>query len=160
MLFVNLLKKPSETKRVGNFSSPRSDSTFTPKGMMEDYDKLYVHCIKLSRMCTQGISLAINKATIKESHKAIELTLLATLFIPLSFSSSLLGINIDILRQNVVNFWWFFVLCVPITLVAYSFYLWDLQFLKRYWVRFWKGCRGIRRNTKVRRYEKDTNHIV
>ncbi|KAJ5176975.1 uncharacterized protein N7482_002852 [Penicillium canariense] len=131
---------PSETEMTGIFSSPRSDGTYTPKGIMEDYDQLYVRCMDLSKMCTQGINLAMNKATIDESRKAIEqssrvkrLTLLATLFIPLSFTSSLLGMNIDLLGQNAVKFWWFFVLCVPITLVAYSFYLWDIQFLKRCW---------------------------
>jgi Mg2+ and Co2+ transporters len=158
---------PSETERAGNFSSPRSDGTFTPKGIMEDYDQLYVRCIDLSGMCTRGINLAMNKATIEESRRAIEqsgrvkrLTLLATLFIPLSFSSSLLGMNIDLLGQNAVKFWWFFVLCVPITLVAYIFYLWDFQFLRRCWVRFWKGCRGIKQGLKVRTYEKDPGHIV
>jgi hypothetical protein len=70
----------------------------------------------------------MNKATIEESRKVIEqsgrlkkLTLLATLFIPLSFSSSLLGINIDLLGQNAVRFWWLFVLCIPIVLFAYIF---------------------------------------
>ncbi|KAJ5948679.1 hypothetical protein N7454_001986 [Penicillium verhagenii] len=161
------IRLPSETERTGNFTSPRSDSTFTQKGIMEDYDQLYIRCVELSKMCTQGISLAMNKATIEESRKAIEqskrvkrLTLLATLFIPLNFSSSLLGMNIDLLGQNAVKSWWFFVLCIPITLLAYSFYLWDFRFLKRCWVKFWKGCRGIRGDIKVGRYEKDPDHIV
>jgi hypothetical protein len=158
---------PSETESARKLSSLRSDGTFTPMGIMEDYDQLRVRCIDLSRMCTRGINLAMNKATIEESRKAIEqsrrlkrLTLLATLFIPLSFSSSLLGMNIDLLGQNAVKFWWFFVLCFPITLIAYSFYLWDLHCIKRCWVRFWKGCRGIRRDMKVGSYEKDPGHIV
>ncbi|KAJ5731805.1 uncharacterized protein N7483_006313 [Penicillium malachiteum] len=82
----------------------------------------------------------MNKATIKESRKAIKqsgrlkrLTLLATLFIPISFSSSLL---------------------------AYGFYLWDSQFLKRYWESFWKGYKGTTRNLKFRRYKKDSEYIV
>lgn len=158
---------PLETERAGNFSSPRSDGTFTPGGIIEDYDQLLVRCIDLSRMCTRGINLAMNKATIEESRRAIEqsrrvkrLTLLATLFIPLSFSSSLLGMNIDLLGQNAVKFWWFFVLCIPITLGASIIYLWDFQFLRRCWARFWKGCRYSRRHMKAGRYEKDPDHIV
>lgn len=115
-------------------------------------------------MCTQGITLAMNKATIEESRKAIEqservkkLTLLATLFIPLSFSSSLFGMNIDLLGQNAVAFWWFFVLCVPITLFAYIFYLWDFQVVRRYWLKFWKACRGVRQDITN---EKDPSRIV
>jgi hypothetical protein len=118
-------------------------------------------------MCTQGITLAMNKATIEESRKAIEqsgrlkkLTLLATLFIPLSFSSSLLGMNIDLLGQNAVKFWWFFVLCIPITLLAYAFYLWDFQLLRRYWAGFWKGGSSAREDMTIGRSEKNLSHIV
>lgn len=150
---------------VRSVVSSSSDGPFTTKGLFEDYEQLYVRCIDLSKMCTQGINLAMNKATIEESRKAIEqservkkLTLLATLFIPLSFSSSLFGMNIDLLGQNSVRFWWFFVLCVPITLFAYIFYLWDFQVLRRCWVRFWKAClRGARQDMTN---EKDPSHIV
>ncbi|TVY47449.1 hypothetical protein LOCC1_G002771 [Lachnellula occidentalis] len=155
----------TETARIVGSSS--SDGSFTTKGILEDYEELYVRCLDLSRMCTRGITLAMNKAAIEESRKAIEqserlkkLTLLATLFIPLSFSSSLFGMNLDILGQGTVRFWWFFVLCVPITLFAYVVYLWDFQVLRRCWVRFWKGCRGVRRDTSIERGEKDPSHVV
>jgi pseudouridine-5'-monophosphatase len=92
----------------------------------------------------------MNKPTIEESRKAIEqsvrltrLTLLATLFIPLSFTSSLLAMNIDFLGQNVVEYWWYFHLCVSITLVACGFYLWVFKFLKRCYVSYWQGCRSF-----------------
>jgi pseudouridine-5'-monophosphatase len=161
------MRFPWETERATTFSSPRSDGTFTPGGMIEDYDQLFVRCIDLSRMCTQGINLAMNKAMIEESRRAIEqsrrvkrLTLLATLFIPLSFSSSLLGMNVDLLGQNAVKFWWFFVLCVPITLGASIIYLWDFQFIRRCWVRFWKRCLSCGPHMRAGRYEKGPEHIV
>lgn len=160
-------RQASETETVRNHGSSSSDSAFTIKGLLEDYEELHVRCIDLSKMCTRGITLAMNKATIEESRKAIEqsgrlkkLTLLATLFIPLSFSSSLFGMNIDLLGQSKVKFWWFLVLCVPITLFAYIFYLWDFRVLKRCWVRFWKSCRSVRRDTTVGRNEKDPSHIA
>lgn len=152
---------------VRNLWSNSSDGPFTAKGLLEDYEQLYARCMDLSRMCTGGITLAMNKATIEESRKAIEqsgrlkkLTLLATLFIPLSFSSSLFGMNIDLLGQNTVRFWWFFVLCIPVTLFAYIIYLWDFQFLRRCWLVFWKGCRGGRREVMVGGSEKDPSHLV
>ncbi|KAI1741753.1 hypothetical protein F4680DRAFT_414935 [Xylaria scruposa] len=144
-----------------------SDGTFTAKGLLEDYEQLHIRCVDMSRMCNWGITLAMNKATIEESRKAIEqservkkLTLLATLFIPLSFSSSLFGMNIDILGQGPVAFWWFFVLCVPITLFAYVFYLWDFQALTRYWERLWRFCYGFRRDMRTIRNDKDPTYIV
>jgi hypothetical protein len=159
--------KTSETEAVRNIAYNSSNSTFTAKGLLEDYEELHVRCIDLSNMCTRGINLAMNKATIEESRKAIEqserlkrLTLLATLFIPLSFSSSLLGMNVDLLGQNAVRFWWFFVLCVPITLFAYAIYLWDSQLLMRCLMRFWKRCRGVRRDVATERSEKDPSYTV
>ncbi|RAK77164.1 uncharacterized protein BO72DRAFT_468737 [Aspergillus fijiensis CBS 313.89] len=143
------------------------NGAFAAAGLFEDYEELYVRCVDLSKMCTQGITLAMNKATIEESRKAIEqserlkrLTLLATLFIPLSFSSSLLGMNIDLLGQNAVRFWWFFVLCVPITLFAYIVYLWDFQALVRCCVRLWKGCRGFVRDKTGERSKKEPGYMV
>ncbi|KAI0449878.1 hypothetical protein F5B21DRAFT_492839 [Xylaria acuta] len=138
-LSIDSRRQSSETDKARIHSS---DGTFTANGILEDYEQLHVRCIEISKMCSWGITLAMNKATIEESRKAIEqservkkLTLLATLFIPLNFSSSLFGMNIDILGQGPVAFWWFFVLCVPITLFAYIFYLWNFQTLTGYWER-------------------------
>jgi hypothetical protein len=164
---LGMRRQTSETETARNIGSSSSDSAFTAKGLWEDYEQLHVRCIDLSKMCTQGINLAMNKAAIEESRKGIEqserlkkLTLLATFFIPLTFSASLFGMNIDLLGQNGVRFWWFFVLCVPITLSAYILYLWDFEVLRRCWVRFWKGCRCVRRDMTVGRSDKDPNHIV
>ncbi|EEQ29247.1 conserved hypothetical protein [Microsporum canis CBS 113480] len=145
-----------------------SDNAFRPRSLLEDYEQLYDRCIDLSKTCTRGITLAMNKAAIEESHKAIEqserlkkLTLLATLFIPLSFTSSLLGMNIDLLGQKAVKFWWFFVLCIPITLLAYTFYLWDFRTLKNIRRSLWKRCRHIRElATGATASEKDQSHVV
>ncbi|KAB8257971.1 hypothetical protein BDV32DRAFT_151784 [Aspergillus pseudonomiae] len=164
---LGLHRQISETEMIRNIGSYGSDSAFTPESIVEDYEQLHVRCIDLSKMCTRGITLAMNKATIEESRKAIEqsarlkkLTLLATLFIPLNFSSSLFGMNVDLLGQNAVEFWWFFVLCVPITLFAYIFYLWDFEVLRRCWVMCWKRCRVFGRDMTVGRSEKDSAHIV
>ncbi|RFU31495.1 hypothetical protein B7463_g4797, partial [Scytalidium lignicola] len=99
----------SETETARNVGSNSSDSTFTTIGLLEDYEQLHVRCIDLSEMCTRGMTLAMNKATIEESRRAIEqserlkkLTLLETLFIPLSFSSSLLVL---VAERNAVLRW-------------------------------------------------------
>jgi len=164
---IGMHREMSETEAVRNIGSSNSENAFAANNLREDYEQLHIRCIDLSRMCTQGINLAMNKAAIEESRKAIEqserlkkLTLLATFFIPLTFSASLFGMNIDLLGQNGVRFWWFFVLCVPITLFAYVLYLWDFQFLKRCWVRFWKDCRCVRRDKTAEKSDKDPSHIV
>ncbi|KFG79645.1 hypothetical protein MANI_019136 [Metarhizium anisopliae] len=151
---------------VQKSGSNSSDGSFTAKGLLNDYQQLCARCIDLSKMCTRGMTLAMNKATIEESRKAIEqserlkkLTLLATFFIPLSFSSSLFSMNIDLLEQR-VKFWWFFVLCIPITLLAYILYLWDLPAMRQFWVRFWKACHGVGRDGAFGSSEKDASYVV
>jgi hypothetical protein len=159
------LAPQSETGRY--FGSNSSGGPFTAKGLLEDYEQLHVRCIDLSKMCMRGITLAMNKATIEESRKAVEqserlkkLTLLATLFIPLTFSSSLFGMNIDLLGQSSVGFWWFLVVCVPITLFAYMIYLWDFQALRQRWLKFRKTYRSLIGAANAEGGEKDPSHIV
>ncbi|OIW35544.1 hypothetical protein CONLIGDRAFT_710715 [Coniochaeta ligniaria NRRL 30616] len=159
--------QPSDSDRARTAGLRSSDGAFTARGLLEDYEQLHARCIHLEQMCARGITLAMGKASIEESSKAIEqsqrlkkLTLLATLFIPLSFSSSLFGMNLDLLGQSKVKFWWFFVVCVPITLFAYVFYLWDFRALRRWSSRYWKRCRGVRRDRTVPRAEKDPTHTV
>ncbi|KAJ4147069.1 hypothetical protein LMH87_001619 [Akanthomyces muscarius] len=115
-----------------SFQVGNNGGSFTVKGLLDDYEDLRERCINLSKLCSRGITLAMNRSIIDESRRAVEqservkkLTILATIFIPLGFCSSLFGMNIDILGQGSVEFWWFFVVCVPITLLAYVFYLWD-----------------------------------
>ena len=101
---IGIRRQTSETEATRNIGSSDSENAFTAKGLWGDYEQLHARCIELSKMCTPGINLAMNKAAIEESRKAIEqsarlkkLTLLATLFVPLTFSTSLFGVNIDIL---------------------------------------------------------------
>jgi hypothetical protein len=155
----------AETARHGGIGG--SNGTYTAKGLLEDYEELRVRCNELSNMCSKGITLAINKAIIEESRKAIEqsqrlkrLTMLATLFIPLTFSTSLFGMNVNILGQGDVDFWWFFVLCTPITLLAYAFYLWDFGAIKKLLERLWKACRRGRRGIMGIKPEKEAGFIV
>lgn len=129
----------------GDTWNPSTAGTFTAKGLSEDYDDLLCRALKLSQRCTDGITVTMNRSLIQESRKAMEeserlkkLTILATLFIPLSFSTSLFGMNLKIFGQGSLEFWWYFVICVPITLLAYLLYLWDFDAMKRLWARRYK----------------------
>ncbi|KXL50408.1 MAG: hypothetical protein FE78DRAFT_177392 [Acidomyces sp. 'richmondensis'] len=160
-------RTPSDTEAAKITGCNGYDGTFTVKGLMEDYEELHVRCLDLSEMCTRGITLAMTKATIDESRKGIEqservkkLTLLATFFIPLSFVTGLFGMNLDILDQSPVSFWWFFVLCVPINLLAYVIYVWDWPALRRFWARLRKRSHASTSVVPVERGEKDVRHIV
>ena len=158
---------PRQVPMADAVRSIGSDGAFTAKGLLEDFEQLHVRAVDLSKMCDRGISLAMNKATIEESRKVVEqserlkkLALLVTLFIPLSFSSSLFSMNISLLGQGSVQVWWFFLLCIPITLSASIFYFWDSQVVQRWWMMLRKQCRNLRRDITVGRSEKDPSHLV
>ncbi len=150
------------TTHVGSGNWMDSDGVFTPHGLLEAYEQLHLRCVDLSDMCARGITLAMSKATIEESRKGIEqsgrlkrLTLLATIFIPLNFTASLFGMNVDLFGQSTVEPWWFFVLCVPITLFTYFLYLCDLNGLRRRWKGFWS-----RQRVRGDRGRKDPSQMV
>lgn len=156
-----------EAETTRDFGISGSNGTYTARGLLEDFEELRVRCNELSDMCSRGITLAMNKAIIDESRKAIEqsqrlkrLTIMATLFIPLTFSTSLFGMNVNILGQSDVAFWWFFVLCVPITLLAYIIYLWDFGAIEKFVGKLWKACRDVRRGIVGRKPEKEAGYIV
>ena len=157
----------AEPEMIRNSIYGSSGGAFTPKGILEDYEQLCLRCIDLSNKCTYGITLTMNKATVEESRKGIEqsdrlkkLTLLATIFIPLSFTSGLFGMNIDALGQSTVSFWWFFVLGIPIMTVTYILYIWDLQFLRRCYVGLRNAIYVVGRRREGCSQNKDPNHIV
>jgi hypothetical protein len=143
------------------------DGAFTSKSLLEDYNLLCIRCVDLSKMCTRGITLAMGKASIEESRKVIEqsqrlkrLTILATLFIPLSFTTSLFGMNVDLLGQSTVKFWWFLVLCIPITVFAYICYLWNSQGLMQWFATSWKWFVDTRQILTTKSSEKDPAYVV
>lgn len=160
-------RQSSNAETINTTGRRNVTGTFTADGLLADYHELYLRCIDLLTMCSHGITLAMGKSSIEESRKAIEqsqrlkkLTILATLFIPLSFSTSVFGMNIDLLGQSTVRFWWFLVLCVPITLFAYAFYVWDFNILHGWLTGVWKGFRNIRVNIMDGWGEKDAARIV
>ena len=76
----------------------------------------------------------MNRSVVLESRKAIEqpnhvkkLNLLATFFIPLSFTTSLFVMNFQVFGQGGLGTWMFHTIAVPITLLHYASYVWDVE---------------------------------
>ncbi|KAH7116703.1 hypothetical protein B0J11DRAFT_592653 [Dendryphion nanum] len=118
-------------------------NSFSPKGVMDDYNDLLQRTQRLCERCVNGIEITMNKTMVLESRRAIEqnervkkLSLLATLFIPLTFSTSVFGMNLEILGQGHVAVWWFFVFAGPVILSAYVFWIWDAQRIFNIWTAY------------------------
>ncbi|KAJ2986984.1 hypothetical protein NUW58_g4759 [Xylaria curta] len=119
-------------------------STYTVAGIVEDYEDLLDRCMRLRTRAAACMSTEMNRAMILESRKAIEqsdrlkkLTLLATYFIPLTFTASVFGMNFELFGQGHLPLWWYLVIAVPLTLLTYVISMADLAAWKQ---RFFVKC--------------------
>lgn len=120
--------------------------------LIENYTDLLSRCLDLVARCNAGMNIMMNRSVVLESRKAIEqtdrvkrLTLLATFFIPLSFTASLFGMNFQVFGQGRLGIWMFPTVAVPITMLSYAFYVWDVERSIKEVVRWWEGRRRGRR---------------
>ncbi|KAN0095891.1 hypothetical protein V8E51_016602 [Hyaloscypha variabilis] len=111
-----------------------------------DFEDLLSRALDLYERCKDGMGVMQNRAIIVESRKAIEqservkkLTMLASFFVPLSFSTSVFGMNFREFGQGRLSVWLFAVVSIPIILVSLCFYLWDV------WAWICVVCSGTRR---------------
>jgi len=132
---IRILKGPEE-----QFSSGReSDNPIVASmaaSVLQDYKALLYEASALSERCTKGMNIIMNRAVVAESRKAIEqtnemkkLTLLATFFIPLSFTASFFGMNFKELGQGggkPLSIWIWVVVSIPLVLLAYGFYFFNI----------------------------------
>ncbi|KAL6716569.1 hypothetical protein ACLMJK_006136 [Lecanora helva] len=110
----------------------KAKSEAAAERLQMDFEGLLSRALDLRRRCTEGMSVMMNRAVVAESRKAIEqaervkrLTLLATIFIPLSFVSSLFGMNFREFGQGRLSVWWFVVISAPVLAASYTAYVWD-----------------------------------
>lgn len=145
---------PAKSDKGGTTSSAR-------KGLEEDFEDLLARAVELRRRCTEGMGIMMNRAVVAESRKAIEqnerlkrLTLLASFFIPLSFTTSLFGMNFVEFGQGKQPLWLFAAVSVPVLMLSYCAYVWD---------DIWSPLRRIvvtwaRRYFKIRRQAPRRDH--
>ena len=89
--------------------------------ILQDHEYLLVRAELLVARCHQNMDVIMNRAIIAESEKAIQqnkelakLTRLAFFFIPLSFTASFLGMNIQQFGNGSLELWIWFALSVPV----------------------------------------------
>lgn len=97
------------------------------ESLLQDFTYLLERAKTLSSSCDRGVDIAGNNAMIVESRRAIQqtqrtakLTLLAFLYIPASFTTSLFGMNlVHFGTEGGVSIWWW-ILAMVITYAASS----------------------------------------
>jgi CorA-like Mg2+ transporter protein len=101
----------------------------TTMWILQDFNHNLEYAKALDEQCKEGIAVLMSSASIAESRKAMaqqerigKLTLLAFLFVPLSFTTSFFGMNFKELSAQVMSIWAWFVMAIPvvaITQIAY-----------------------------------------
>jgi hypothetical protein len=137
---IHVLRNRRSNSRTEDVSSstftspPNHHTSFSVTGILQDHENLLERCLYLLTRVHSAKNTEMNRAMLLESKRAIEqsermkkLTMLATYFIPLTFTASLFGMNFDVLGQSELPVWWYLVFAAPFTLLTHVFHTWDIQ---------------------------------
>lgn len=121
-------KWPRDTTTSGS----RRAST-AAQSLEHDFDQLLARAEALHRRATEAISVLMSIVSISESQKAIEqaarfgkLTVLAFVFVPLSFTTSLFGMNVTEMQGNQLGIKWWVAVSIPVTALAVALFYLDV----------------------------------
>jgi hypothetical protein len=131
----------SDTLRVletrGTTNWPRSDAHALVveekmKSLIIDFSYLLERAKVLAHRCAEGIDVLASNAQLEEARKAIQeaeqtrrLTLLAFFYLPLTFTTSIFGMNIRELGQGGTRIWLAIVVGVVVLLLSSVAYAWQ-----------------------------------
>ncbi|KAK1749798.1 hypothetical protein QBC47DRAFT_395345 [Echria macrotheca] len=98
----------------------------------QDFEYLVARNVLLQKRCEGALTTIMNNASISEarsgvilSKRVFKLTLLASTFVPLSFSTSIFGMNFLQFESESRGYWVWALVAVPILLLSILILLWD-----------------------------------
>ena len=102
------------------------------RALQKDFEHLLSRSEALAAHCTAGLKILMNKMMIAESKEAImqaqgvaKLTRLAFVYIPLTFTAGVFGMNLEPIVDARNSIWVFFAVSVPVLMVSIAPLLWD-----------------------------------
>ncbi|MCJ1357707.1 MAG: hypothetical protein MMC33_007703 [Icmadophila ericetorum] len=109
----------------------KSKAIATAELLVIDFQKLHSRAVQLSARCQSGMSTCMNSAAIAESKRAIsqaqqveQLTRLAFIYIPLSFTASFFGMNLTTFGTGTLHMSTWFAVSIPLVVVSYGVLAW------------------------------------
>lgn len=116
---TNHPKWPKASKDQGKKAKVSRD------GLLRDYKCLHLRANALHSRCNSEIGVLMNSISIEESQKAMmqaervgKLTFLASIFVPLSFTTSVFGMNVRELDQGSLSMWVWAAMSVPLFILT------------------------------------------
>lgn len=114
-------------------SQDRVEVALIAEKLIEDYEEMLAMALDLCQRCSEGMGIMMNLAVVAESQKSIELaqrlkklTVLASFFIPLTFTCSLFGMNFREFGQGNLHVWLFVIVAIPMVTLSFFFYTYDM----------------------------------
>ncbi|PIA95594.1 hypothetical protein CB0940_10840 [Cercospora beticola] len=111
--------------------------------LLVDYQELLSRAQTLAERCSSDMRNIMHQAAIAESQRSFvqaekvgQLTWLAFLFVPLTFTTSFLGMNLEVFGQGTIPFWVWFTITPPLVMFAF--------FMPRLARQDWKGNKTAR----------------
>ncbi|KAL8882800.1 MAG: hypothetical protein Q9198_000260, partial [Flavoplaca austrocitrina] len=116
---------------------PRVDKNATAEKaavlLLADFEFLFQRVGTLARDCEQGMATLANSSVLEESRRSANtatrvqrLTVIATIFIPLSFVCSIWGTNFEELGSGTSPMWMLLMSAVPVIMFSYLIYNWEM----------------------------------
>ena len=113
--------------------------------LLHDMEYLEERTKELLERCKSGMSVLMNYVLLAESRQAMsqgqrvaKLTMLAFLYIPLSFTCGLFGMNVTEIVSGHLSVWVWVVTTIPVFLISVSFFYMDFTKVARWFKWGWK----------------------
>ncbi|GIZ49086.1 hypothetical protein CKM354_001212600 [Cercospora kikuchii] len=104
----------------------RAKADRTAASLLADYQELDHRNQDLIKKCHNHMKTIINQASVAETQRSLaqarkvtQLTWLAFMFVPLTFTTSFLGMNVSVFGQGTAPLWLWFAITAPLMLVAF-----------------------------------------
>lgn len=117
--FATFFKAHNSPYTSGQTVDPPLSDTPEFEQLLDDIARMTERLQKTSESLTSNMSLLESRRSIEEAHAVTRLTELAFIFIPLSFSASIFGMQVQSFA-NPVPIWYFFVVATVATTFSYT----------------------------------------
>ncbi|KAI0906453.1 hypothetical protein F4823DRAFT_607160 [Ustulina deusta] len=128
--WLRVSQDDSRTDDVSNNNKLRNEGK-AAEALLTDFDFLLQRANSLIRECENGMSTLANSAILEESRRSTKvarsmqrLSVIATVFIPLSFVCAIWGMNFRELGSGSKPIWWWLVSAIPVIIVTLVIYQW------------------------------------
>lgn len=106
--------------------------------LLRDYEYLQSRALAIRQRCDRGMNVIMNDMNLTESKRAItqagsvkRLTFIAFVYIPLSFTTSLFGMNVRQLGSGEMPLWVWVATSVLVLMLTVAVFFVDIDFVKR-----------------------------